>query len=117
MRVRRWRSRACAVTFRFEDYVLDPERRELRYRNQPRHLEPQVFDLLAYLVKNRARLVGKDELIEAIAPGRFVSDGLLSKRLNTARYAIGDNGPEQRLIQTFRRRGLRFIGTVTEEKT
>src|SRR5262249_56098448 len=78
-------------------------------------VEPQVFDLLGYLIKNRDRVASKDDLIAAVWGGRIVSESALTTRINEARCAIGDSGAEQRLIRTLARKGLRFVGTVREE--
>jgi TolB-like protein/Tfp pilus assembly protein PilF len=103
------------VIFRFDDHVLDIERRELRRGAEPVALEPQVFDLLVYLVRNRRRVVTKDDLIDSVWGGRIVSDSALTTRLNAARRAVNDSGAEQRVIRTVPRRGVRFIGEVSEE--
>jgi TolB-like protein len=103
------------VAFRFGDHVLDIERRELRRGAERVALEPQVFDLLVYLVRNRERVVSKDDLIEGVWGGRIVSDSALTTRLNAARKAVDDSGTVQRLIRTVQRRGVRFIGEVSED--
>jgi TolB-like protein len=103
------------VQFRFEDHVLDIDRRELRRGAQQIAVGPQVFDLLIYLVQNRERVVTKDDLLDAIWSGRFVSESNLTTRINAARKAIGDTGEEQRLIRTVPRKGFRFVGVVTCE--
>jgi TolB-like protein/Flp pilus assembly protein TadD len=103
------------MVLRFGDHVLDIERRELRRGAEPVALEPQVFDLLVYLVRNRDRVVSKDDLIEGVWGGRIVSDSALTTRLNAARRAVDDSGAEQRLIRTVSRRGVRFIGEVSED--
>ena len=103
------------MVFRFDDHVLDIERRELRRGAEPVALEPQVFDLLVYLVRNRGRVVTKDDLIDGVWGGRIVSDSALTTRLNAARRAVNDSGAEQRVIRTVPRRGVRFIGEVSEE--
>jgi TolB-like protein len=100
------------VLFSFEDFVLDPERRELRASDIIVPIEPQVFDLLVYLVENRDRVVSKDDLIASVWGGRIVSDSTLDSRINRARKALGDSGKEQRLIRTIARKGVRFIGDV-----
>jgi adenylate cyclase len=103
------------VQFLFEDHVLDVDRRELRRGAQQIPVGPQVFDLLVYLVQNRERVVTKDDLLDAVWSGRFVSESNLTTRINAARKAIGDTGEEQRLIRTVPRKGFRFVGVVTCE--
>src|SRR5215471_3692256 len=103
------------MVLRFGDHLLDIERRELRREAEPVPLEPQVFDLLVYLVRNRDRVVSKDDLIHNVWGGRIVSDSALTSRINAARRAVNDSGAEQRVIRTVQRRGIRFIGEVSED--
>jgi TolB-like protein len=102
------------VRYLFEDCALDTDRRELHRGGKAVAVAPQVFDLLDFLIRNRERVVSKDDLIAAIWEGRAVSEAALTTRLNVARSAIGDSGDEQRLIKTLPRKGIRFIGTVRE---
>jgi pimeloyl-ACP methyl ester carboxylesterase len=102
------------VLFLFENFVLDASRRELRRKGALIPVEPQVFDLLVYLLRNRDRVVSKDDLIASVWNGRIVSESTLSTRINAARRAVGDSGAEQRLIRTAPRKGLRFVGTARE---
>jgi TolB-like protein len=106
----------CNVRYCFENYALDPDRRELVRGSKPVALEPKVFDLLLYLIRNREHVVSRDNLIATVWQGRIVSESALSTRINAARAALGDNGEEQRLIKTLPRKGLRFVGTVREER-
>jgi DNA-binding winged helix-turn-helix (wHTH) protein/tetratricopeptide (TPR) repeat protein len=103
------------LIYRFDNCTFDVERSELRRNGVLCPLEPQVFDLLRFLIENRDRVVSRDEIFQAVWRGRIVSDAVLSTRLNAARAAIDDNGREQRLIRTLSRRGIRFTGTVHEE--
>jgi DNA-binding winged helix-turn-helix (wHTH) protein len=103
-----------SVQFLFSDHRLDTGRRELYRGSEQIAVEPQVFDLLAYLVENRDRVVSKEDIITAVWGGRIVSDSTLNSRINAARKAISDSGKTQRLIRTSSRRGFRFIGTVDE---
>jgi DNA-binding winged helix-turn-helix (wHTH) protein len=96
------------VQFVFADHTLDTDRRELRHGSQPVAVEPQVFDLLVYLLQNRDRVVSKDDLIASVWKGRIVSESTLTSRINATRTAIGDNGKEQKLIRTVARKGLRL---------
>jgi TolB-like protein len=102
------------LRYLFEDYTLDANLRELLRGADVVSLAPQAFDLLDYLIRNRERVVSKDELINAIWRGRIVSDAVLTTRLNVVRSAIGDSGEEQRLIKTLLRKGFRFVGQVRE---
>jgi TolB-like protein len=102
------------MQFLFTDYTLDTDRRELRRGSQPIAVEPQVFDLLVYLMHNRDRVVSKDDLIASVWKGRIVSESTLTSRINAARTAIGDSGKDQRLIRTVARKGLRFVAIVRE---
>ena len=102
------------MRYLFEKYAFDTDRRELHRGADVVPVAPQVFDLLEHLIRNRERVVSKDDLINAIWDGRSVSDAALTTRLNAARTAIGDSGEEQRLIKTLPRKGFRFVGTVRE---
>src|ERR1700745_2107267 len=95
--------------------MLDCDLRELTRDGTIVPLQPQVFDLLRYLVEQRARVVSKDDLIGHVWENRIVSDSALNSRINAARKAIGDDGEAQRLIRTIPRKGFRFIGEVLEQ--
>lgn len=97
----------------FSDCVLDAARFELRRRGESVPVEPQVFDLLCYLVEHRDRVVFKEELLDNVWGDRFVSDAALTSRIRSARAAIGDDGDKQLLIRTVRGRGYQFVGSVT----
>jgi TolB-like protein len=99
----------------FEAYALDPGTRELLRGAMPVALEPQVFDVLVYLVENRDRVVSKDDLIAAVWQGRIVSESTLTSRINAARRAIGDSGEQQSLIRTIPRKGFRFVAALHDE--
>src|SRR6201997_3816073 len=111
-----WPSGSRGLLYHFDDFVLDTDRRELRAGAANFDVEPQVFDLLEYLIRHRDRVVSRDELIESIWGGRVVSESALSTRINAVRSAIGDSGNQQRLIKTLPRRGVRFVGEVKEEQ-
>jgi DNA-binding winged helix-turn-helix (wHTH) protein len=102
------------VQYAFEDYVLDPERRELTRGSDVIAVGPQVFDLLLYLVQSREHVVSKDELLDGVWNGRIVSESTLTSHINAVRKAVGDNGEEQRLIRTVHRKGFRFVGDVKQ---
>jgi len=103
------------MRLRFDDYSLDVARHELWRGSEPVVVEPQVFDLLAYLVQHPERVVTRDELLQAVWDGRIVSESAITNRVNAARRAIGDSGEKQRLIRTVPRKGFRFIGAIRIE--
>jgi TolB-like protein len=102
------------LLFLFDKLALDTDRRELRGPAGLISLEPQVFDLLTYLIRNRDRVVSKDDVLTAVWDGRIISESALTTRINAVRSAIGDSGEAQRLIRTLPRRGFRFVGDVRE---
>jgi TolB-like protein len=103
------------LRFLFGDHVLDTARRELSRGDEQIALEPQVFDLLVYLLRNRERVVSKDDLLASVWGGRIVSDATLDSRITAARRAVGDSGAVQTLIRTFACKGVRFVGEAREE--
>ncbi len=103
------------MRYLFEDFVLDTDRRELQRGASLIPIAPQVFDLLAYLIRHRERVVTKEDLIASVWEGRTVSDLALTTRINAARVVVGDSGEGQRLIKTLLRKGVRFVGEVQEQ--
>jgi TolB-like protein len=103
-----------SLRYLFEEYTFDTSLRELHRGADVVSVAPQVVDLLDYLIRNRERVVSKDDLINAVWNGRVVSDAALTTRLNAARSAIGDTGEKQCLIKTLPRKGFRFVGAVQE---
>lgn len=104
------------MSFLFEDYCLDANRRELKRGSELIPTGPKVFDLLLFLVRNREQVVTRDDLLKAVWEGRIVSESTLTSHVNAVRKAIGDTGKEQRLIRTVSRRGFRFVGEITEDE-
>jgi TolB-like protein/Tfp pilus assembly protein PilF len=102
------------MIYNFENYSLDANRQELRCGANLVSIEPQVFDLLQYLICHRDRVVTKDDLIAHVWNGRLVSESTLSSRITAVRHAIGDSGVDQRFIRTVARKGIRFVGDIRE---
>lgn len=95
-------------TLVFDEFVIDLDAAVVSRGDAATHVEPQVFDLIAYLAENCLRLVSYDEIVEQVWQGRAVSDAAIATRINGARRALGDDGSTQRIIKTIRGRGLRF---------
>jgi pimeloyl-ACP methyl ester carboxylesterase len=102
------------LIFVFGDCELDLDRFELRRAGRLQPVEPQVFDLLAVLIRERHRVVSKEELLDTVWGNRFVTESALTSRVKAARQAIGDDGRSQRLIRTAHGRGYQFTAPVDE---
>ena len=100
------------MIYHFDQFERDMSRFELREEGTVQALEPQVFNLLAYLVEHRERLVSKNELFENLWDGRVVTDSALTSRIKSARQALGDSGKTQQFIQTIYGKGFRFVANV-----
>ena len=96
--------------YRFDGFVLDVARRELRRGDEVRAMQPQVFDFLVYLVAHRERVVAKQELLDQLWQGARVTDASLQRAVSHARQALA--GASGELIETHARRGYRFVGKV-----
>ncbi len=103
------------MIYRFGDFELDADQVELRRAGARLAVEPQVFALLRLLVERRERLVSRDEIIEEVWGGRFVSDSAVSSRIKFCRQALGDDGATQQWIRTIHGQGFRFVGEVAVE--
>lgn len=102
------------MAWEFGAYRLDPERFELACRGERVRVEPQVLAMLVHLVRNRHRMVTRDELVEAVWNGATVSDASIASRIRSVRAAVGDDGARQEVIRTVHGRGFRFLPEVRE---
>lgn len=105
------------MSYRFDEFELDTTKYELRYQGELQSLEPQVFDLLSYLIEHRGRIISKQELMDALWAGKIISESTLSSCIKAARKALGDNGQDQKYIATLNRRGFRFNADVATGST
>jgi DNA-binding winged helix-turn-helix (wHTH) protein len=96
----------------FGDFTLDMLHYGLHCAGMRVPLGPKIFDLLAYLVRHRQRIVSKQELFQQLWANQFVSDAALARCITAARKAVGDDGDRQQIIQTLYGRGYRFIAAV-----
>jgi len=100
------------VEFRFAEIEVDTERYEVRRAGEPVAVEPQVFDLLVYLIRHRQRVVTKAELLDNLWGDRFVSESALTSRIRALRRAVGDDGRSQHVVRTVHGRGYRFVAEL-----
>lgn len=111
--------RCCAtipcVAVRFSECEVRVQAHELRRSGELVDVEPQVFDVLAYLMRHRDRVVTKIELLDEVWGDRFVSDSTLTSRIKSVRRAVGDTGRDQRIIRTIHGRGYRFVADVADD--
>ena len=92
----------------FDSFAVDLDAATIQVDGAVVDVEPQVFELIAFLISHRGRLVAYDEIVAHVWKGRFISDAAIATRINAARKALGDDGANQRVIKTVRGRGLRF---------
>jgi Tol biopolymer transport system component/DNA-binding winged helix-turn-helix (wHTH) protein len=101
------------VTYEFGQFRLDLARVALTREGTPIPLEPKAFDVLACLLAHRERVVSKDELLETVWAGTFVTPNVLTRAVAQIRKALGDESQDARYIETIAKRGYRFIAPVT----
>lgn len=102
------------MIWQFGEFQLDPNRFELVHHGAPVGVEPQVLSLLVHLIRNRDRMVGKDEIVKVVWNGRAVSDASIASRIRSARRAVDDDGSRQGVIRTLHGRGFCFVAEVVE---
>ncbi|MEO0911754.1 MAG: winged helix-turn-helix domain-containing protein, partial [Pseudomonadota bacterium] len=102
------------MSYSFGSFELDTAARELRNGTLTVAVEPKVFDVLCVLIENRDRVVSKDELIELVWNGRFISDSAVSTAIKAVRQAVGDDGRAQSIVRTIHGHGFRFVADLAE---
>ncbi len=100
------------MQYRFDDFVVDTDQFLLSQQGHSLHAEPQVIELILYLLANHGRVISQDELNREIWHGRVVSDSALSTRIKLARQALGDDGRQQKYIRTVHKKGFAFNAGV-----
>ena len=103
------------MTFRFADFELDADRFVLRRAGETLRLRPKVFDLLLHLLRHRARVVPREELVDVLWGGTVVGAGSLSGLVNELRRALGERGDDRSSIRTVHARGYQFVAGVSEQ--
>jgi len=101
------------MIFLIDDFEIDDEKFEVHFQGEARHIEPLVFDLLLFFCKNPDRVISRDEIIDAVWQGRFISDATLSSAIKAVRKTLDDNGTDQKYLRTIRGRGFEFIEPQT----
>lgn len=101
----------------FDDYLLDLNHFSLRCNENLLPIEPQVFNLLVYLIEHRDRVISRDELMDELWTGKVVSEATLSSCVKETRKVLGDDAQKQQYIATLNRRGYRFVGKLKSKAT
>lgn len=105
-------SQRGAARYLFEQCEVDPAGYRLLVRGEPVAIEPRVFELVVYLIEQRDRVVSKDELLERLWAGKYVTESTLTRAVYEARRALGDSSREQRIIKTLHSRGYQFVADL-----
>ena len=93
----------------FAEFTLDTDARQLFERAREVHLSPKAFELLKVLVEERPRAISKQELLDRVWPGTFVSDASLARSISELRGALNDHSRSAGFIQTVHGFGYRFV--------
>ena len=109
--------KTVARRYAMGDYEIDVETYELKECGLPKSVEPQVFDLIPFLIAERHRVVTKFELLDAVWGNRFVRECAMTSRIRSARKALRDDGKRQEVTRTTHGKGYRFVAQVTEVTT
>lgn len=102
------------IRYRFGDFELDPASRELSRSGQRLALPLKSLECLAYLLANRERAVGRDELVSAVWGRADVSDTVITQTMRRARKALDDAGDRQAFVRTVPGFGYRWVAPVEE---
>jgi len=100
------------MIYKFNNIALDTEQYILLVNGQQRPIEPQVFDLIVYLIQNKDRIISRSELLDNIWQGRIVSDTSINNNIKSARKVLGDDGTKQQVIKTIHSRGYQFVAKI-----
>lgn len=101
----------------FDDVVIDVQNHRVRKGEHLLELEPKAFRVLLHLVENRSRVVAKEELLNTVWSGSFVTENALTRVIGQLRKALGDDARQARYIETVPTVGYRFVASVTEPST
>lgn len=104
------------MLYQFADIRLDTDAFSLHKNGDLQAVEPQVFDLIVYLLEHREHLVSRQQLFDDLWPRRVVSDATLSNHIRAARAVLGDDGERQAIIKTVRGRGYQFVAELLSEE-
>ncbi len=99
--------------YQFDDFLVETGTRRLSHRGDAVALTSKLFDALVFLVQQRARVVDKSELINAIWADTIVEENNLNQTISRLRRVLGDTRGEPRFIVTVQGKGYRFIAPVT----
>ncbi|MBL4630444.1 MAG: winged helix-turn-helix domain-containing protein [Paraglaciecola sp.] len=100
------------MIYKFDQFELDTERFLLRVNGIEKSVEPQVFNLIVFLIENKDKVVTRDSILDNIWKGRVVSDTSINNHIKSARKVLGDDGTKQQVIKTIHSRGYKFVSTT-----
>lgn len=101
------------VPYSIGEFDIDERTYEVRRGGERLSVEPQVLELLLFLIERREQVVTKEEIFEVVWKGRIVSESALSSRIKAIRKLLGDDGVRQDIVRTVYGRGFRFVGEIS----
>jgi TolB-like protein/DNA-binding winged helix-turn-helix (wHTH) protein len=97
------------MIYKFDEFTINTAKREVRRGSEAVKIEPRAYELLAFLIENRDRAIGKDELQDEVW-GTIVSDSAMTRSVMKLRKSLGDTNDS--IIKTVPRFGYRFVAEV-----
>jgi DNA-binding winged helix-turn-helix (wHTH) protein len=102
------------VPYTFGPFTLEPQTRRLLRGTEEVHLSPKAFDLLQFLIEDRARAIPRAELHQRLWPETFVLETNLAGLVAEVRRALGDSADDPQYVRTVHRVGYWFIGSAED---
>jgi len=103
-----------SLKFRVGDWLVEPDLNRISSEDKTVSIEPKVVDVLVFMAANAGEVLPKEKIMQAVWPGTFVSEGILSYSISELRRAFGDDARNPSFIQTIPRRGYRLIAPVSQ---
>ena len=98
--------------FRLDGWAVVPRAYELVRPDETRHLQPKPMEVLVHLAEHAGQIVSREELMEAVWPGVYVSEHALNRCISKLRKHFGDDPRAPRVIETIPKAGYRLVAPV-----
>ncbi|AIY67480.1 winged helix-turn-helix domain-containing protein [Pseudoalteromonas piratica] len=101
------------MRWQIKGFEFNEQQQTLITEHNKVRLEPKMCELLAYFCQNQNQVISKEQLLDDVWHGRYVSDNTVSKLITKLRKALQDDARNPEYITTVPKRGYRFVATAT----